>query len=233
MTVILMIIVGLILGSFSHTLAFRLAHAKPLFTPRSHCDACDQPLGVIGLIPVLGFLIQRGKSACCNKPINWIYPCVEAATAILFGVMTWRMGLSLITLLLIVWFLGLLIMGLTDYWTLQLHDSILFPWLAVSGLLCVLNGEWVFGLVGAVALVGFVFGLSRTMEYFLKKPTMGEGDFYVLFGLFLALRSTLTLGVIMLGSISGILLGLLFKKKQLPFVSLMAWGTFIVLLFFP
>ena len=233
MTVVLMVMVGLILGSFSHTLDFRLAHSKPLFSPRSRCDMCDQPVGVMGLIPVFGFLMHRGNSVCCQKPIDWIYPCIEGATALLFGVMTWRMGLSWITLFLIVWFLGLLIMGLTDYWTLHVYDSILFPWLAVSGLLCLLNGEWIFGLLGAVTLVGFVMGLSRVVAYFLQKPTMGEGDFYILFGLFLALRSTLTLGIILLGSLTGILLGLLFKKNKLPFVSLMMWGTYVVLLFFP
>jgi len=231
MTFVLIALMGLVLGSFSHTLAYRLAHAIPLFSRRSHCDDCDLPVGMIALIPVIGYLLLRGQSACCQKPIDKIYPITELASSCVFIAIAWHNPSWGTMLLLMVWWLGLLVMGLTDYWTLQLHDAIMYPWLVVSALICLLHGEWLFAILGALVLVAFVFGLSRFLETILKKPTMGEGDFYILFGLFLALRSASTLGVILIGSIIGILFGVVLKKKELPFVSLLALGSGILFLF--
>lgn len=231
MTFILIAMIGLIFGSFSHTLAYRLSHALPLFTKRSHCDLCGEPVGIVALIPIFGYLWHRGHSTCCNKPIDWMYPVIELASSMVFFAIAWHNPSLGIMGLLMVWWLGLLVMGLTDYWTLQLYDSIMYPWLIVSGLICLIQGEWVFAVLGAVVLVAFVFGLARLLEVFLKKPTMGEGDFYVLFGLFLALRGASTLGVILIGSLIGILLGVVFKKKELPFVSLLTLGAGVLLCF--
>ena len=224
-------ILGLVFGSFSHTLAYRLSHAMPLFSKRSRCDLCGEPVGIVALIPILGYLWHRGHSACCHKPIDWMYPVIELASSVVFIAIAWHNVSIVVALLLMAWWLGLLVMGLTDYWTLQIHDAIMYPWLMVSALICLIQGEWVFAVLGAVVLVAFVFGVSRVLEYLLKKPTMGEGDFFVLFGLFLALRGALTLGVILIGSIIGILLGVVFKKKELPFVSLLALGAGVLLCF--
>jgi prepilin signal peptidase PulO-like enzyme (type II secretory pathway) len=185
----------------------------------------------MGLIPLLGFGILRGRTSCCQKPIDWIYPTVEFASSLVFIAIAWHTTSLLVAIPLMAWWLGLLVMGLTDYWTLHLHDAVLYPWLAISALICLFQEERVLILVGAVVLVVFVMGLSRFMESILKKPTMGEGDFYVLFGLFLALRSASTLTVILIGSIIGILVGGVLKKKELPFVSLLALGSGILLLF--
>jgi leader peptidase (prepilin peptidase)/N-methyltransferase len=231
MTLALVAILGLVMGSFAHTLAYRLSYARPLFTKRSICDACGEPVGFIALIPILGYLWLRGRSACCQKPIDRLYPLIEGASALVFIAIVLHAPSFWVALSMMVWWAGLLVMGLTDYWTLQLHDAVLYPWLGVSALICLLNEERVLILIGALVLVALVVGLARFMEAVLQKQTMGEGDYYVLFGLFLALRSASTLGVILMGSLIGILVGLVLKKKELPFVSLLALGSAILLLF--
>lgn len=62
-----------------------------LFYPRSHCDSCGEPLGVVSLIPVLGWFANRGRCASCGKPVPWIYPAAEAATGILsMAIVVWK-----------------------------------------------------------------------------------------------------------------------------------------------
>ncbi|MEA2190527.1 MAG: leader peptidase (prepilin peptidase) / N-methyltransferase [Solirubrobacteraceae bacterium] len=76
---------GLIIGSFLNVVAYRLPRRESLATPGSHCPSCDEPIKPWHNIPVLSWLLLRGRCRSCKEPIAARYPIVEAITAILFA----------------------------------------------------------------------------------------------------------------------------------------------------
>ena len=75
---------GLILGSFLNVVAFRLPGRMSLSLPASHCPSCETPIKPYDNIPVLSWLLLRGRCRSCSEHISARYPIVEAATAALF-----------------------------------------------------------------------------------------------------------------------------------------------------
>ncbi len=78
-------ILGLIIGSFLNVVIWRTHVGKSVLTGHSYCPKCRHTLGPAELVPVLSFLIQKGKCRHCKQKISWQYPLVELATAILFA----------------------------------------------------------------------------------------------------------------------------------------------------
>jgi leader peptidase (prepilin peptidase)/N-methyltransferase len=75
--------VGLVLGSFINMAADRMPRGESIIRPRSFCRACNRQLNTIDLLPVLGYLIRRGRCATCRTPIGVVAPSVEAACGVL------------------------------------------------------------------------------------------------------------------------------------------------------
>lgn len=85
MEIIIIFILGLCVGSFLNVLADRLPREESVFWGRSHCDWCKKPLRWFELIPVISFLIQRGRCRRCHKPLSIQYPLVEIVTGLGFA----------------------------------------------------------------------------------------------------------------------------------------------------
>jgi leader peptidase (prepilin peptidase)/N-methyltransferase len=75
---------GLLIGSFLNVVAYRLPRGESLAHPGSHCPSCDAPVSPRDNIPVLSWLLLRGRCRGCSEPIARRYPIVEALTAVLF-----------------------------------------------------------------------------------------------------------------------------------------------------
>jgi leader peptidase (prepilin peptidase)/N-methyltransferase len=76
---------GLLIGSFLNVVAYRLPRGESLATPGSHCPSCDAPVRAYDNIPLLSWLLLRGRCRGCSEPIASRYPIVEALTAALFA----------------------------------------------------------------------------------------------------------------------------------------------------
>jgi leader peptidase (prepilin peptidase)/N-methyltransferase len=76
---------GLIIGSFLNVVAWRLPRGESLSHPGSHCPGCDAPIKPYDNIPVVSWLVLRGRCRTCGEPISPRYPLVEAATGLLWG----------------------------------------------------------------------------------------------------------------------------------------------------
>jgi len=74
---------GAIVGSFLNVVAYRLPRGESLIRPASHCPGCEQPIKPYDNVPVIGWLMLRGRCRNCGTTISWRYPVVEAATAAL------------------------------------------------------------------------------------------------------------------------------------------------------
>jgi leader peptidase (prepilin peptidase)/N-methyltransferase len=76
---------GLLIGSFLNVVAYRLPRGESLAHPGSHCPSCDAPVRPIDNIPLLSWMLLRGRCRGCSEPIARRYPLVEALTAVLFA----------------------------------------------------------------------------------------------------------------------------------------------------
>jgi prepilin signal peptidase PulO-like enzyme (type II secretory pathway) len=73
-----LVLVGLMLGSFINLAVDRLPRAESVIRPRSHCRICGRQLNTIDLLPVVGYIVRRGRCATCGTPIGVAAPVVEA-----------------------------------------------------------------------------------------------------------------------------------------------------------
>lgn len=74
---------GLLLGSFLNVVAYRLPRGESLAMPASHCTSCETPIKPYDNIPVLSWLVLRGRCRACREPVSWRYPLVEGVTGVL------------------------------------------------------------------------------------------------------------------------------------------------------
>ena len=110
-----------------------------LISPRSRCPSCAGEVRAIDNIPLLSYLLLRGKCHHCSAPISPRYPIVEALTAVLSGYVAWRFGVSFVTLAALLFCWALIALTFIDADTQLLPDQITQPliWL---GLLVNLGG---------------------------------------------------------------------------------------------
>src|SRR5678816_4434609 len=87
-------VLGLAIGSFLNVVIYRVPRGESIVAPGSRCPACDAPIGARDNIPVLSFLILRGRCRRCNQVISPLYPFVEITCALLFLVIGLFSGLS-------------------------------------------------------------------------------------------------------------------------------------------
>lgn len=128
-------LLGLLVGSFSNVLIWRLPRGENVAFPPSHCPHCDHRLGVRDLVPLLSWLSLGGKCRYCRAPIKARYPVVEALTglgyaliAALFPVLTYGWG----TLGLMVLFTILLVSSAIDLDTYTIPDELTLPGVALG-----------------------------------------------------------------------------------------------------
>jgi leader peptidase (prepilin peptidase)/N-methyltransferase len=89
---VLAAILGAVIGSFLNVVAYRLPRKESLLHPGSHCPECDTPIKPYDNVPVLGWLMLRGRCRACKAKISWRYPLVEAVTGLLCAGVVARYG---------------------------------------------------------------------------------------------------------------------------------------------
>src|SRR5690554_4454828 len=84
-------VLGLLVGSFLNVVVWRVPRGESVVRPGSHCPRCGQPVGPRDNVPVLSWVLLRGRCRHCHEPISVRYPLVEAGTGVLFvAVSVWR-----------------------------------------------------------------------------------------------------------------------------------------------
>lgn len=228
---ILAFILGLIIGSFLNCLIWRI-YKNESIGGRSYCPNCRSLINWYDNIPILSFLILRGRCRSCHKNISWQYPLVEFFTALLFLVTFIKEAGSpdLSLLLLRDWFLiiTLIIVFVYDFRWQLIPVNVL--WL-MSGIIFILNLFLGYNFL-TVLFYGIVGALFFLIQYLLtNKKGVGEGDIWL--GLFLGIvfPSAVELIVVLLssyclGSIVALSL-VLFRVKK--FKAKIALGPFLVI----
>lgn len=204
--------------------------ALTLSKPASHCPSCHTPIPWYYNLPLISWLILKGKCHACQQVIPARYPFIELVTALLSAFVVYKFGVTPagVSALLLVW--GLIALAGIDWDTQLLPDRITFP-LALLGL-GVNTQSWFVSPVQSILglIVGFLcLWLVNAIFYLLtKKQGMGQGDFKLLAVLGAWLGVTKLPFIIFVSSLLGVVVGmiLLFKHgKSQPF----AFGPYLAI----
>ncbi len=210
-----------------------------LWSPASHCPACEAPLDRIARIPLLGWLLLRGRCAACHAPIGWRYPVIELLTCALFAGCALRFGATPIALAAMGLSATLVALAWIDFETTLLPDVLTQP-LVWAGLLVNLFDAFAsvqMAVVGAVAGYLFLWVIFHVFRLLTGREGMGQGDFKLLaalgawFGieaLPMLLLSASLVGVLIGGALT--LTGRARRGQPLPFGPYLALAGLVMLL---
>ena len=150
---------GLIVGSFLNVVIYRVPRKESIVTPRSHCPSCQALIKEYDNIPVLSWLLLRGKCRNCGEPISPRYILVELATAALFAGLAARLGYNWELPAFLVLLAGLLALACIDLEHLLLPKSVVYPVLVLLVALLAIasaeSGDWHRLLVAAISAVAW------------------------------------------------------------------------------
>jgi len=256
------VVFGLLVGSFLNVVIHRLpkmlerewaqqaaelrgepaTEAAPfnLLVPRSQCPACGHPIRALENVPLVSWLLQRGRCTACRAAIPLRYPVVEAATAALCAVAIARFGWNAAGLGAVVLTCFLIALAFIDFDTQLLPDSMTMPllWIGLG-----FNLWEVFAPLPAAVIGAIVGYLSLWSLYWLFKLATGkEGMGYGDFKLFAALGAwfgwSALPAVILLASVVGALVGLTLmvvarhgREVPIPFGPYLAGAGLLALYF--
>jgi len=225
---VIVFIIGACIGSFLNVCIYRLPREQSVVYNPSHCPGCGRRLGVLDLVPLLSYVLLKGRCRYCNEKISARYPLVELITALFFVVAYQFWGWQWQTVAMWVFFAVLITASAIDYQHKIIPDEIIVAGFVLGLPLVFLAGssKLVDGLIGF-----FVAGLLFLIIAVVSKGGMGGGDIKLsaLMGLFLgwpgiivALFSSFLLGG--LSSITLMALGLRGRKDVVPFGPYLALG---------
>jgi leader peptidase (prepilin peptidase)/N-methyltransferase len=256
------IILGLLIGSFLNVVIHRLPKMMEqewhnnclelqgkeipeqakfnISKPRSACPSCGHQITSLENIPIISYLLLRGKCKDCKAKISMRYPLVEALTGALLGAVAYKFGYTYITLFAWIFTIALITLTFIDFDTQLLPDDITLPLLWI-GLLFNLNHGFT-DLKSAVigAMIGYlilwsVFWLFKIVT---GKEGMGYGDFKLLGAIGAWFGWQIIPAVILLSSVLGAVIGIamiMFRGKSggtaIPFGPFLALGGIAALFF--
>jgi len=234
-------LIGLLIGSFLNVVIHRVPAGESIVSPPSRCPGCGSLISPRDNIPVVSWLLLRGRCRTCHEPISARYPLVELLTAVMFALMAWRFGLA--------WdlpaYLYLAAVGVAlaaiDLDTKRLPNVIVLPSYPVAAVLfllpAVLEGQWddyLRAVAGAAALFGVFFLLAL-----IYPAGMGFGD-VKLAGVLGAYLAWLGWAALVVGGFLGFALGAVVgvammvagragRRTALPFGPFMLLGALLAI----
>jgi leader peptidase (prepilin peptidase)/N-methyltransferase len=234
-------VVGLVIGSFLNVIIWRVPRGESVVSPPSHCPGCDVPIAPRDNVPVVSWLVLRGRCRHCHNRISVRYPLVELATGVLFALMVVRFGLSWDLPAYLYLAAIAVALALIDIDVHRLPNAIVLPSYPVVAALLLLpavaDGRWDDYL--RAALCGLILFAFYFLLAFIYPAGMGFGDVKLagVLGAYLGWLGWGALGVgaflgFLLGGVLGALLmavGRAGRKSKIPFGPFMLAGTQIAI----
>ena len=230
---------GAVMGSFLNCAAWRIVHGESFVRGRSHCPACGHALGAAELIPVVSWVLQRGRCRWCGVKLSARYPLTELGFALLTVLCLLRFDLTALCLRNYVFLCCLFLLTLTDLEDMLIPDGChviaALAWLAALPL--GLFAGW--RDVGLSLLAALVYGgglllISLVMDRVLKRDSLGGGDIKLFAVVALYLGFVGTLFALMLACLLGLAFHALSRRgdsREFPFGPSIAVAAAAVLLY--
>jgi len=226
-------LLGLIVGSYLNVVIYRVPLGLSTVKPRSRCPGCGAAIGARDNVPVLSYLLLRGRCRACGTRISWRYPAIEAVTSLLFVGCLERFHFTLRTPVAMLFCCLMVALAMIDADHMILPDRITWPGIAVG--IAVQPWAPLAGLVPAIlgALLGAGILLAVWGAWYLirREEGMGLGDVKMLamVGAFLGWHGVLV--TLFCGALAGSIVGLVLMRwgshdmrSKLPFGTFLALG---------
>ena len=236
---ILIFILGLIVGSFCNVCIYRIPKNESIIYPASHCPKCRTTIKPVDNIPLLSYILLKGRCRNCGSKISIQYPVVELLTGIIYLIIYLIYGLSIQSLVYIILSSALIIIAFIDLNEQIVPDVISLPGIGVGLILSffVPYLSFINSALGVVVGGGIILIIALVGSMIFKKEAMGGGDVKLaaMIGAFLGWRYTII--SLFLGFFLGALIGIILimtkiKKREdaIPFGPFIALGSLITLL---
>ncbi|MCP2035068.1 leader peptidase (prepilin peptidase)/N-methyltransferase [Planomicrobium sp. HSC-17F08] len=224
-------IFGLVFGSFYNVVGLRVPKNESIAFPPSHCTKCNRQLTALDLVPVFSYLFLRGRCRSCGEKIHWVYPLMEAITAVLFAISFWQLGFQPELIVALIFVSLLVIITVSDIAYMLIPDKVLLP---VGIVLLALRlfiplDPWWDALLGAAVGFGILLLIA-----IVSKGGMGGGDIKLFFVIGLVLGTSGTLMTLFFASLIGAIAGIVQlrvrnqdRKTPVPFGPSIALGAVI------
>ncbi len=182
MVYVIAFILGAVLGSFYGVLIYRIPEGRDFVNSRSVCESCGKVLGFWDLIPLVSFIVWRGRCRYCRERLSFFYPLLEVFTGGLFVLALLQYGISFEAAYYFLMWSVMLVLAAIDYregyvydifWIIMVGLSVIFTFLIPHRSFL----ELLWGGLAGLAFYGLIYLLSRFM---LRKEAMGTGDIFLL-----------------------------------------------------
>jgi len=237
--IILIFSLGLIVGSFSNVCIYRIPRNESVIYPASHCPKCRTKIKPIDNIPLLSYILLKGRCRNCGSKISIQYPVVEFLTGLIYLIVYLIYGLSIQTLVYIILSSALIIIAFIDLQEQIIPDIISLPGIVIGLILSFIVPYMSFinSALGALVGGGIILIIAWVGSIIFKKEAMGGGDVKLaaMIGAFLGWRYTII--SLFLGFFIGALVGIILilskiksKEDMVPFGPFIVLGSIITLL---
>jgi leader peptidase (prepilin peptidase)/N-methyltransferase len=258
-------VLGLLIGSFLNVVIYRLPRMLEaqwkaeysemsgnelpvvekfnLMVPRSRCQKCDHQIRWYENIPLLSYLLLRGKCSACKTPISLRYPMVELASAALFFFCAWKLGASLSALVWSGFSASVLVLAFIDWDTTLLPDDLTLPLLWAGLIAAALHWSGIPMMAafwGAVAGYTSLWLIYWAFKLITGKEGMGFGDFKLFAALGAWFGWQALVPIILMASVIGAVVGIAMKLSSklraggyVPFGPFLAGAGLTAMIFGP
>jgi leader peptidase (prepilin peptidase)/N-methyltransferase len=221
--------VGLVVGSFLNVCIYRLPRDESVAWPASHCTTCNRPLDWYENIPVMSWMVLRGRCRTCRSPIAIRYPIIEMVTGVLFLGAYLAFGLTPLLPVRILFACAMVVLFAIDLEHQILPNEITLPGIAI-GFLCAhfMPPGWPSSLVGLLVGGLFPFLIAEAYLRIRGREGMGMGDFKMLAMVGAFLGWPLVGITLILACVLGVVIGggaLLVSRRDMA--TKIPFGTFI------
>ena len=181
---IMIFIVGIVMGSFLNVVAVRVSNNQSILWPSSHCTNCNHKLKWYELIPIVSYLVQMGKSRCCNSKIPVSYFVIELVTGILYMVSYHSFGFSYDFIISLIFISSLITLIVSDIEYMIILDEVI----SISSILIIILNLIFFGLdytvdkiIGGILAFSLMYMIKLIGDKIFNKESMGGGDIKLMF----------------------------------------------------
>lgn len=242
---IIVFILGSIVGSFLNVCIWRMPRGESVIRPWSHCVRCNKTLPWLDNIPLLSYILLKGRCRFCKVAISFRYFLVELITAISFVYLYRYCGISAEFFIYILFLCGLIVVTFIDIKHRIIPDEISVGGTMAGILLSIaypplqmtmsITTALLRSFVGAIVGGGIIYLTGLIGDFIFKKESMGGGDvkLMAMIGAFLGVKLAILTFFLapLFGAIVGVFVKIKYKTSYIPYGPFLSLGAVISIFF--
>jgi leader peptidase (prepilin peptidase)/N-methyltransferase len=231
---------GAAVGSFLNVIMYRLPLGRSIVKPRSFCPHCKKTITAFENIPIISYIVLRGRCSGCKTPISLHYPAIELITGALFVYFYVRYNISLEFFAYSAFSCALIVISGIDFSFQIIPDIISIPGIFAGLVFQLAQGNFLPGLIGAIFGGGLILLIRIVGGKVYRKEVMGMGDVYLTAMIGAFVGWPLIIVAVFLAALIGSILGIIFiasthqsRESPIPFGPFLSLGGIAVIIFYP